>query len=892
MRLMPIYAVLSAVMLCLTVVPYDHQAFSQPPTLEQGAYVQHTDANNTTGWLAGASGANYERITGAIPLENGSMVVAGTFEQSIEFYGDVVGYSSSDSAFGIDFFIAWIDENGTWTNTLSGSSEYLDGIAAMDVLNDGTIIVAGSFCDMSFSTTCNLTLGSLDPLYKSSDEDENAVFVAALTEEGDWLWAKSFSNAYQMSVVDLMVTPSNEIHLGLLHRGEFIVENNTSPGTDSEESMVLLGLNGNGEYLFLHTVFSTVALDDNGHLCHDASGQTYFALNIFETTIFGDIELTSTGGSNIAISHYNLDGWVWATAAGGSGDSTVKACAPHPNGGIGVVGDYLQNMTFGDWELPDSVWVDVFEAQVSSTGTWVHAAAFGGNGADHAAGLLISDQGDWIVTGHTTGSMTLGEFTLTDRDGINDGNHHDIFLAQHQGDGTWDWALSAGGNGDEMANGLILSTSGSPVVSFITNADGAYASHTFDQRQQYDMGLWLYETDVDMDGVLDGADNCPKIANGDQSNLDGDAYGNACDDDTDGDGVNNEVDDCPTGEVGWVANAESDHDSDGCRDLNEDLDDDEDGIFDSSDLCPKGPIGWISTDENDIERDGCSDQDNDGDGFVDQADNCPSEANPTQADLDNDGFGDACDADKDGDGVSVPDDNCPNDIVAWVSFSWNDYDRDGCRDETTDDDDDDDGVLDVNDDCLLGEKNWIDQDPAAVDHDSDGCLDATEDEDDDNDDKKDPIDRCPRGLVGVAQPGQDLDGDGCIDAVEDDDDDQDGVLDPLDDCPNSDPADKISAKGCSQFQLDDDKDGVFNAFDFCLNTPFGSSVDEQGCAAETNAQSGETDSDGFGLAGWLLLLAGGMIAWAIYTNNQRPGPPLPRVNPVKVSPTIPENSEE
>ena len=162
--------------------------------------------------------------------------------------------------------------------------------------------------------------------------------------------------------------------------------------------------------------------------------------------------------------------------------------------------------------------------------------------------------------------------------------------------------------------------------------------------------------------------------------------------------------------------------------------------------------------------------------------------------------------------------------------------------------------------------------PAAVDHDSDGCLDATEDDDDDNDDKKDPLDRCPRGLVGVAQPGQDLDGDGCIDAVEDDDDDQDGVLDPLDDCPNSDPADQISANGCSQFQLDDDKDGVFNAFDFCLNTPLGSSVDEQGCAVETNTQSGETDSDGFGLAGWLFLLAGGVIAWAVYTNNQRPGP--------------------
>ena len=36
-------------------------------------------------------------------------------------------------------------------------------------------------------------------------------------------------------------------------------------------------------------------------------------------------------------------------------------------------------------------------------------------------------------------------------------------------------------------------------------------------------------TDYDGDGILDTSDNCPNVANANQANCDGDAYGNACD---------------------------------------------------------------------------------------------------------------------------------------------------------------------------------------------------------------------------------------------------------------------------------------------------------------------------------------------------------------------------
>ncbi|MBL0749234.1 thrombospondin type 3 repeat-containing protein [Nocardioides baculatus] len=87
--------------------------------------------------------------------------------------------------------------------------------------------------------------------------------------------------------------------------------------------------------------------------------------------------------------------------------------------------------------------------------------------------------------------------------------------------------------------------------------------------------------DGDDDGVEDHVDNCDPVANPDQSDIDRDGIGDACDGDPDGDGVGSQADNCPQVSNATQVNSDADALGDAC-----DADDDDDSRADVSDGCP------------------------------------------------------------------------------------------------------------------------------------------------------------------------------------------------------------------------------------------------------------------------------------------------------------------
>jgi subtilisin family serine protease len=191
------------------------------------------------------------------------------------------------------------------------------------------------------------------------------------------------------------------------------------------------------------------------------------------------------------------------------------------------------------------------------------------------------------------------------------------------------WALDGNGafvndGGTTTSDSILFSFSGTDnigVAGFECNLDGAGFSGCINQQQfgPISSGAHNFEVraidtsgnvddtpasfdwnidgpqDNDNDGIDNLADNCPDVANADQTDTDGDGIGDACDsfpldanNDVDGDGISGHVDNCPA-----TPNADQlDTDSDGIGDAC-----DTDNVIDTT-VSVSGLTGDVSGKKN------------------------------------------------------------------------------------------------------------------------------------------------------------------------------------------------------------------------------------------------------------------------------------------------------
>ncbi len=195
----------------------------------------------------------------------------------------------------------------------------------------------------------------------------------------------------------------------------------------------------------------------------DDAGNCYLTGGFQGTASFGQFSLVSGGIYDAFVAKLDTNGnWLWATRAGGSGsDDVVWNIAVDANQNCYVAGTFMAVASFGSIQLTSKGGYDAFVAKLDPAGYWVWAKGAGGTAGDQAYGIGLDNAGNIYVTGYFAGTADFFMNILTSQ------GSDDIFVAKLDPDGNWQWAISAGGPGQDGGYWLAADGAGN---SYITGA--------------------------------------------------------------------------------------------------------------------------------------------------------------------------------------------------------------------------------------------------------------------------------------------------------------------------------------------------------------------------------------------------------------------------------------
>jgi len=721
----------------------------------------------------------------------------------------------------------------SWSLSAGGFED--DSVTGIATASDGSIYVSGNFMSsMMFGDD-----GGLQATGLQNDED---FFIAKAFPNGTWDWMVGGGTDIGVDTVAGIALDSNEdiIITGLYCSGTAGVACEMSLGSltalskgqdDDEGNVFVAKLSSSGAWLWVESV-GTVNDEMALNVVVDSNDNIFVSL-LFRGMLNVGSSTIPSGGDSYSLAIAKLTSsqvWEWAVggfAGGEAGFEPFGGLCLGPMDEVYFAGSFLGDIMLHPMSLTSAGGADVIISHITDNGSWGWSYSAGGVNDDWGTGCVVDSNGTVFTSGAFQDTASFGDGSYVVSNGW-----FDLFVATSAADGNWSNVTSAGGSGYESIDSMVV-TANDDILML-----GKLSSSFF-------LGSENLSTSGGDDILLAQMDNSGNWNWGITAGGPGNDYG-----------IDITLDE--TGSAVSVVNYHLTATFSGSQNTS---------------------IGYT-----DLAIWGYS-KDLDGDGITDGSDNCPSDANPDQADYDEDGMGDACDDDLDNDGLANDDDDCDMGATGWFSDNNSDHDGDGCLDASDEDpDDDNDGVLDDHPDiCPKGPVGWISN--ASNDENTDGCEDVDTDDDglvdqldncanlsnpdqadldddgigdvcdddEDGDGIDNDVDSCPRGLFGwISGIDNDNDADGCRDDSEDNDDDNDGIPDLTDDCPDgvtdwtADLATDYDSDGCkdSVEDDDDDADGYNDSVDRCpLGEKFPSGVgqdwDEDGC----NDQLEDDDDD-------------------------------------------------
>ncbi len=164
--------------------------------------------------------------------------------------------------------------------------------------------------------------------------------------------------------------------------------------------------------------------------------------------------------------------WEWVISAGGSGEDLGESIAIDSAGNHYITGRFEGTANFGSFSLTSSGESDIFIAKLDLEGNWEWAASAGGTGEDRGCGISTDDAGNCYIIGYYQETAYFGSYSFTSS------GESDIFIAKLDLEGNWEWAASAGGNGNDRGYDISINDVGNCYVTGSFRDTATFGSHT------------------------------------------------------------------------------------------------------------------------------------------------------------------------------------------------------------------------------------------------------------------------------------------------------------------------------------------------------------------------------------------------------------------------------
>ncbi len=192
------------------------------------------------------------------------------------------------------------------------------------------------------------------------------------------------------------------------------------------------------------------------------------------TVAFGDTTLISDGATDAFTAKVNADGsYAWATQSGGSGDAFAYGVSVLADGSSIITGTFSGSATFGAatlWTSPEAY--SSFTAKVNADGSYAWATQEEyGTGDDEANGVSVLADGSSIITGSFNGTARFGDTPPLTSTGL-----QDTFTAKVNADGSYAWAIRGGGTGNDEAKGVSALPDGSSIITGIFTGTATFGT--------------------------------------------------------------------------------------------------------------------------------------------------------------------------------------------------------------------------------------------------------------------------------------------------------------------------------------------------------------------------------------------------------------------------------